>query len=138
MSHDTLFFRGRDTGSIFLRSGSQYVIVQGRGIFAGKEGAVLHRRDVMAGNGIEPYASPWAALSAAALPEAKPVAEAADKRIATLEAALKPFAEAADSTDANDDYSSASIWEHPSALDITIGHLRRARTALSSTHSERK
>lgn len=47
-----------------------------------------------------------------------------------LRDALKPFAEAADSTDANDDYSSASIWEHPSALDITIGDLRRARRAL--------
>lgn len=60
-----VFFRGRDTGSIFLRSGGQYVVVDGRGMFAGKEGAMLHRRDVMAGSGIEPIGTRLGSLQPA-------------------------------------------------------------------------
>jgi hypothetical protein len=68
------------------------------------------------------------------LGQQKAKTEAAEARVSSLEEenkrlreALKPFAEAGDNTDANDDYSSASIWEHPCAMDITIGDLRRAR-----------
>lgn len=59
-------------------------------------------------------------------------AEAAEARVKELEDALGPFAASAEDIDANDDYSAASIWEHPCALDITIAHLRRARAALAS------
>lgn len=52
-----------------------------------------------------------------------------------LRDALRPFAEAAESTDANDDYSSATIWEHSCALDITIGNLRQARRTLTEVQS---
>jgi len=61
--------------------------------------------------------------------------EKAEALVEKLKEALKPFAEAADTTDANDDYSSASIWEHPSALDLTIGDLRRARRAYGQAPS---
>lgn len=50
----------------------------------------------------------------------------AEERAETVKV-LEPFAEAAEETDANDDYSAAPIWEHPVSMNITIGHLRAAR-----------
>lgn len=53
--------------------------------------------------------------------------DAATAALAKAEAALKPFAEADDLEDAQDRWN---IWEHPAAMNITIGHLRAARAAL--------
>ena len=49
--------------------------------------------------------------------------------LAKVEAALKPFAEADDLEDAQDCWN---IWEHPAAMNITIGNLRAAKAALIS------
>jgi hypothetical protein len=39
--------------------------------------------------------------------------------------ALKPFAQAADDLDESD-RDEAHLWEHPAAMNITVGNLRRA------------
>ena len=51
------------------------------------------------------------------------------RRVAELEAALAPFAEAAECID-NPERDDAEIWEHSAAMCITIGNLRRARRLL--------
>lgn len=51
-----------------------------------------------------------------------------DKRIAELETALAPFAEASKDFDA-ECLDQWDIWEHPAALNITVGDLRRALSA---------
>lgn len=50
-------------------------------------------------------------------------------RVIQLEAALAPFAEAAECTD-NPERDDAEIWEHSAAMCIKIGDLRRARKLL--------
>ena len=50
-------------------------------------------------------------------------------RIAELEAALRPFAEAADDLDEHAD-DKHHIWEAPAAMGITAGHLRAAKKVL--------
>lgn len=47
-----------------------------------------------------------------------------------LREALKPFVLACDDCE-GDDHPSASIWEHPAAMNICINDLRRAREALA-------
>lgn len=54
--------------------------------------------------------------------------KAKDKRIAELQAALAPFAEASKDFDA-ECLDQWDIWEHPAALNITVGDLRRALSA---------
>jgi hypothetical protein len=51
------------------------------------------------------------------------------QRVADMEAALAPFAEAAECID-NPERDEVEIWEHPAAMCITIGDLRRARKLL--------
>ena len=54
-----------------------------------------------------------------------------DARIAELEAALKPFADAADDLNEIDDaFLKSDVWGHPVAMNITINDLRAARSAL--------
>lgn len=45
--------------------------------------------------------------------------------ITALEAALKPFAEAAESID-DDVPDRAEMWEHPASMQVTAGDFRRA------------
>lgn len=47
-----------------------------------------------------------------------------------VEAALRPFAEAAENLDESD-LDRYSIWEHPAAMCITVGNLRAAKKALA-------
>nr|WMC99291.1 hypothetical protein RAR13_11600 [Aminobacter aminovorans] len=54
--------------------------------------------------------------------------KAKEKRIAELETALAPFAEASKDFDA-ECLDQWDIWEHPAALNITVGDLRRALSA---------
>jgi hypothetical protein len=62
------------------------------------------------------------------------------KTIEALEAArdaLEPFADAAMNALADDERDASSIWESPAAMEITAGHLRRAKSAfelLTTTH----
>lgn len=58
------------------------------------------------------------------------VIDAHKARVVDLEKALEPFAAAADETD-EDDKNIHHIWEHHTAMDITIGDLRAARRALT-------
>ena len=50
-------------------------------------------------------------------------------RIAALEEALEPFAEAANNLD--DEPDGAELWEHPAAIVLTAGDLRKAAAALA-------
>jgi len=59
-------------------------------------------------------------------------ATTAEAKLEEAAKVLEPFVEAAECIDANDDYSSAPIWEHASAMNITIGDLRRARSFLAN------
>jgi len=56
-------------------------------------------------------------------------------RIAVLESAIKPFADAAD--DLEDDHIGGNIWESPAALDITAGDLRNCQRLLDSSRAAR-
>ena len=58
MTDAPIFFRGRDTGSIFVRSGGSFIILRGYDLFVRQEGDVLRREEVMAGKGIMPIPSP--------------------------------------------------------------------------------
>lgn len=61
--------------------------------------------------------------------------ESQANRIAELEAALKPFAEAAEElTDKDQDIW--DIWEHHVAQDITVADLRKARKVLGQKVDE--
>ena len=51
-----------------------------------------------------------------------------EAEVATLRAALKPFADAADDLD-EDDKDDWEIWEHWAAMNVKIKHLRAARAA---------
>ena len=59
-------------------------------------------------------------------------ADASQARLSEAVKVLEPFAEAAECIDANDDYSSAPIWEHPAAMNITIGDIRRAQRFITT------
>ncbi|WP_156359912.1 hypothetical protein [Sphingomonas sp. Leaf10] len=59
-----------------------------------------------------------------------PDALEAAARIEALEAALRPFAEAADDLD-DKHRDSSPIWEAPAALGIDAGHLRDAQKLLA-------
>lgn len=51
-------------------------------------------------------------------------------RIAELEAGLDPFDDASECLEPTD-LDHYEIWEHPAAMNITAGHLRAARRALT-------
>lgn len=72
------------------------------------------------------------ALAAAAAYDdiAPQIREVYAARIAELEGALEPFAEAADNLD--DEADGAELWEHPAAIVLTAGHLRKAAAALAT------
>ena len=55
--------------------------------------------------------------------------EAAEARIAALEAALKPFADAADELE---DKEYGAIWESPAAMCITASDLRNCQRLLDA------
>lgn len=64
-------WRGCDTGTIYFRNRDDFFIVDGRGIFLGKNGEKLTRRQVYRGLGVEPYTDPvWSALGATTEAEA--------------------------------------------------------------------
>lgn len=50
-------------------------------------------------------------------------------RIEALEAGLRPFADAAENIE-DTQRDTSEVWEHPAALCITLGDLRRARSLL--------
>lgn len=56
--------------------------------------------------------------------------QAAEGRAGTLEAGLRPFAEAAEDTEQIDE-DRRHIWEAPAAMSITVGDLRCARALLT-------
>lgn len=54
--------------------------------------------------------------------------DSAASYIIELKEALRPFAEAAGEYPETKD--SSELWEHPAAMDITMGHLRTAQKLL--------
>lgn len=64
-----------------------------------------------------------------ALPALLAQSKADAARIAELEEALEPFAEATDNLD--DEPDDAEMWEHSAVYVLTAGHLRKAAAALA-------
>lgn len=60
----------------------------------------------------------------------------AERKLAEARGLLEPFSEAAENLD-DDTRDHDHIWELPAAMTIDAGHLRVARTFLSSTEAER-
>lgn len=72
-----------------------------------------------------------------ALGELEAERDAALARAERLEAALRPFAEAADNLE-GDEHDSRHLWESPEAMMLTAGDLRAARAVIASPEGDQQ